>query len=98
MNQQTEILELEVTQEDLDGAIERIDYGGRPSECCVISTAAQRQLENPAITSAFGRVFLNDGSDGVYEEQDELRSYMVAFDAGMYEQLAPRKFVLVRTQ
>lgn len=95
MNQQTEILELEITQEDIDRSIERRNtLTERICNCCVVSTAAQRQLGDETVSSAHGEIYLEDNTQ--YEYNSELAVYMSDFDNKRYDKVTPRKFILVK--
>ena len=91
-DQNTQILELEITQEDIDKSIERRKKRGADiTRCCVISTAAQRQLNNKRIESAFGSLWFNNQE---FKGDNDLEEFMVAFDSRNYSSLKPRKFIL----
>ena len=92
---------LNITQEDIDKSIKNADMEKPPSGSCVVSTAAQRQFNNPLITSAAGKVFMNTercSTEGEVPEYDggyELQNLMNKFDSGQYASIAPRSYTLI---
>lgn len=95
MKQNTEILELEITQEDIDRSIER-SKNGLPSRCCVVSTAAQRQLNDPTIASAAGELYIYEPEYTVFDGGQELQNVMDMFDRDEFHKIKPRKFILTK--
>lgn len=99
MNQQTEIFELDVTQEDIDNAIARVAQGEDIEDACVISVSAQRHFARKDICSGEDKIFVGTrplAKDGIWNGGKELAQYMYNFDLCGNLLIKPRKFILTK--
>lgn len=71
MNQNTRILELEITQEDIVEAVKQSRKGENISESCVVSVAARRQGVSNFTASASGYLNVSVGDTEWYSPEAE---------------------------
>ena len=84
MNQQTEILELDITQDIIDTAIENMKTCNRPSQFCVVSEAARHANVEGFHRSAAGKL-IDSYHNTIWGGGEEAAEVMANFDSNFFK-------------